>query len=118
MSLTELDISEEAIERFLAADDGEPVVLVNLVRLRRGGENAYLRYGEAVGPLLARVGAEIVYSGSWRGALIGPDHWDYAVVARYPRRRALADLVHDPEFQAAAPLRHDALEAGLLYAFA
>ena len=33
MSLTELDISEEAIERFLAADDGEPVVLVNLVRM-------------------------------------------------------------------------------------
>ena len=118
MSLTELDISDEAIERFLASDDGEPVVLVNLVRLRPGGEDAYLRYGEAVGPLLARVGAEIVYSGSSRGVLIGADRWDHAVVARYPRRRALAELVRDPEFAAAAPLRHDALEAGLLYAFA
>lgn len=118
MRVTELDIPEEAIERFLAEDDGEPVVLVNLVRLRAGGEDAYRRYGEVVGPLLARVGAEVVYSGLWRGALIGPDRWDFAVVARYPRRSALADLVHDPEFEAAAPLRHEALEAGLLYAFA
>jgi hypothetical protein len=40
MLVTELDISEEAIERFLADDDGEPVVLVNLVRIRPGGESA------------------------------------------------------------------------------
>jgi uncharacterized protein (DUF1330 family) len=118
MRVTELDISEQAIEDFLAGDDGEPVVLVNLVRIRSGGEDAYRRYGEVVGPLLARVGAEIVYSGSWRGALIGSDRWDRAVVARYPRRSALAELVRDPEFQAATPLRHDAVEAGLLYAFA
>ena len=118
MRVTELDISEEAIERFLAEDDGEPVVLVNLVRLRPGGEDAFRRYGEAVAPLLARVGTEIIYSGALRAALIGPDRWDRAVVARYPRRAALAELVRDPEFQAAAPLRHEALEAGLLYAFA
>jgi hypothetical protein len=39
-------------------------------------------------------------------------------VTRYPRRAALAELVRDPEFEAAAPLRHEALDAGILCAFA
>jgi uncharacterized protein (DUF1330 family) len=113
-----LDITPDALERFLATDDGLPVVLVNLVRLRAGGQDAYRRYAAVVGPLLGRVGAEVLYAGEARGVLIGDEDWDYAAVTRYPRRAALAELVRDPEFEAAAPLRHEALEAGILYAFA
>lgn len=112
-----LDISEEALERFLADDDGEPVVLVNLVRLRPGADAAYRRYADSVGPLLARVGAELVYAGEARGMLIGDERWDLAVVMRYPSRDALARLVRDPEFIGTTPLRHAALEAGILHAF-
>ncbi len=111
-----LDITPEALERFLAGGDG-PVVLVNLVRLRPGGADAHRRYGAVVGPLLTRVGAEVLYSGSAAGALIGEDSWDLVAVTRYPSREALARLVHDPEFEAAAPFRHEALEDGVLYAF-
>src|SRR6185437_43979 len=50
--------------------------------------------------------------------LIGDEAWDVAVVTRYPSRRALAELVRDPEFEATTPLRHAALEAGILHAFA
>jgi uncharacterized protein (DUF1330 family) len=111
-----LDISADALERFLEADDG-PVVLVNLVRLRPGGEDAYRRYGEAVAPLLTRHGAQLVYAGSAQGTLIGNEAWDYAAVTRYPSRTALAGLVRDPEFEATTPLRHEALEDGILHAF-
>jgi uncharacterized protein (DUF1330 family) len=113
-----LDVDADALARFLAEDDGEPVVLVNLVRVRAGGEAAYRAYGAAVAPLLERVGAELLYAGTARGCLIGDEPWDVAVVTRYPSRRALAELVRDPEFEAAAPLRHEALEAGILHAFA
>ena len=111
-----LDITADALEHFLEADDG-PVVLVNLVRLRPGGEDAYRRYGEAVAPLLARHGAQLVYAGSAQGTLIGDEAWDYAAVTRYPSRTALAGLVRDPEFELTTPLRHEALEDGILHAF-
>jgi len=111
-----LDVTPEALERFLAGGDG-PVVLVNLVRLRDGGADAYRRYGEAVAPLLARHGGELLYAGSPVATLIGDVDWDVAAVTRYPSRSALAALVRDPEFEATTPLRHEALEDGILYAF-
>jgi uncharacterized protein (DUF1330 family) len=111
-----LDITPDSLERFLEAGDG-PVVLVNLVRLRPGGEDAYRRYGEAVAPLLARHGAKLIYAGSAQGMLIGDETWDFAAVTRYPSRTALAGLVRDPEFEATTRLRHEALENGILHAF-
>lgn len=69
-----LDVTPEALDRFLAGGEG-PVVLVNLVRLQPGGDDAY------------------------------------------PSRQALAELLHDPAFEAATPLRHEAVADGLLYAF-
>jgi uncharacterized protein (DUF1330 family) len=111
-----LDITPDVLERFLEDDDG-PVVLVNLVRLRLGGEEAYRRYGEAVAPLLARHGAKLVYAGSALGTLIGDESWDFAAVTEYPSREALAGLVNDPDFEATTPLRHAALEDGILHAF-
>lgn len=113
---TGLDITGDAVERFLAGPEG-PVTLVNLVRLRPGGEEAYRRYAAVVGPLLARHGAEVVFAGKGAGTLIGEEDWDLAAVTRYPSRKALADLVADPQFEAAAPLRHEALGAGVLHAF-
>ena len=92
-------------------------MLVNLVRMRPGGEAAYARYRDAVGPLAARVGAEVVYAGEAAGTLIGDEDWDLAYVVRYPSRRAVSDLVTDPEFEALAALRHEALAGGILHAF-
>jgi len=114
--VAELDVTDEALDDFLAAGEG-PFVLVNLVRIKEGGEEAYRLYGETVGPLLAKHGAEPIYAGTALAALIGDERWDVAVVTRYPNRTALAALLHDPEFVAHAALRHAALDAGLLYAF-
>jgi uncharacterized protein (DUF1330 family) len=112
-----LDVEPEPLARFLEGDEG-PVVLVNLVRLRPGGEAAYERYRDAIAPVAVRHGAELVYSARCVGTLIGDDEWDLVVLTRYPSRSALADLVADPEFEAAKALRHEALADGILYASA
>jgi uncharacterized protein (DUF1330 family) len=111
-----LDVTPEALERFLSGEGG-PVVLVNLVKVRPGGVAAYERYREAVGLLAARVGAEVIYAGTAAGTLIGERDWDPGHVVRYPSRQAVADLVRAPEFEALASLRHEALEGGILHAF-
>ena len=114
-----LDITAAALDAFLSGGADDPVVLVNLVRLRADGLDAYNRYLQAVGPCLARVGASAVWVGDGveHGDLIDDVRFDRAAVVRYPSRRALAALLEDPDFVAAAPLRHEALEAGILHAF-
>ncbi len=115
----ELDITDAALEAFLAEAGDGPVVLVNLVRIRSGGRAAYDRYLEAIGPSVAGVGATAVWLGEAvpRGNLIDEVGYDRAAVVRYPDRQAVAALLVDPAFIAAAPLRHEALEAGILHAF-
>lgn len=59
------------LDRFLAEDDGKPVVMLNLLRFRPdGGRERYFEYVNRVGPLVARYGAEIIYAGDgcrrWR----------------------------------------------------
>ena len=111
-----LDVSGEALERLLQEGEGE-VVLINLVRLRAGGAEAYQQYQAAVAPIAARHGAAAIFAGPGVGTLIGDDAWDLGVVTRYPSRQALADLVNDPDFVDLTDLRHQALEGGVLYAF-
>jgi uncharacterized protein (DUF1330 family) len=111
-----LDIPPDAVAALLNAGSG-PVTLVNLIRLRPDGAEAYELYMDAVRPALERAGAELVFAGRFEGALIGDERWDYAAVTRYEDRRALERLLADPEFEAATPLRHAALEAGVLHAF-
>lgn len=112
-----LDITPEALTALLESGGG-PVTLVNLIRLRPGGDEAYARYQEAVAPIASKVDSELIYSGRYVGTLIGEESWDYAVITRYADRRELAKLVRDPDFQATTPLRHAALEDGILHAFA
>jgi uncharacterized protein (DUF1330 family) len=112
-----LDITPDALQRLLDAGDG-PVTLVNFIRLRPDGAEAYQRYVDAVAPVIARVEAELIYAGPYISTLIGEERWDYAAVTRYADRGELAKLLADPEFEAATPLRHAALEAGVLHAFA
>jgi uncharacterized protein (DUF1330 family) len=112
-----LDITPAALQRLLDAGGG-PVTLVNLIRLRQDGAQAYQRYLDAVAPAIARVDAELIYAGPYVSTLVGDERWDHAAVTRYADRRELAKLLTDPEFEAATPLRHAALEAGVLHAFA
>lgn len=59
-----ISFTRENLDRFLSEDNGEPVVMLNLLRFQAdGGRERYLEYLNMAGPLVSRYGAEILYAG-------------------------------------------------------
>ena len=105
------------LDRFLAEDDGKPVVMLNLVRFRPdGGRERYLEYLNMAGPLVSRYGAEIVYAGDGATPLAAEpgQAWDAVALVRYPTRRAFAAMIADPDYESADPVRMSALAEAIL----
>jgi hypothetical protein len=57
--------------------------------------------------LVASHGGEIVYAGYAGPALASEpgQSWEAVALVRYPNRRAFADLLHDPAYEAADRMR-------------
>ena len=106
------------LKRFLAEDPGGPVVMLNLLRFREGGEADYREYGRRLEPFLAELGAEVLYVGDCSTVLVAPpEHeWDAVLVVRYPSREAFSRMVANPAYQEITGLRTGALEAAVLQA--
>lgn len=105
------------LDRFLSEDDGQPIVMLNLLRFKPdGGRDRYLDYLAMAGPLVQRHGAEIVYAGDGETALAAEpgQSWDAVALVQYPSRRAFADLVADPDYAKADPVRLSALVEAVL----
>ncbi|HEY1862547.1 MAG TPA: DUF1330 domain-containing protein [Roseiarcus sp.] len=113
-----LTLIQDEFERFLQEDDGEPVVMLNLLRFHAdGGRERYSEYLSVAGPLAARYGAKIVTVGDSLPALSAEDGqaWDAMALVRYPSRQAFASMVRDPEYrEKAAPLRAASLSEAVL----
>jgi uncharacterized protein (DUF1330 family) len=113
-----IDPSRADLDRFLADDDGGPVVMLNLLRFRPdGGRERYAEYSAAVGrEHLPRVGGELLYAGSGVAAVVAEDGqaWDAVLLVRYPSRQAFLEMVTDPAYQAITHLRTEALEEAVL----
>ena len=102
-------------------DDG-PIQMLNLIRLRdkavykdgtdATGAQAYATYGRKSGPIFARLGGRIVWSGAPKLVLIGPEdeRWDVAFIAEYPSASAFFALINDPEYKANVHHRQAAVE--------
>lgn len=96
-------------------DDG-PVVMLNLLAFKPdGGRETYDRYGEAVAPLLERVGGRIVYAGRPAPAMIGAESWDLVALVEYPSRAAFMEMIGSPDYREIAHLRAEALSRGELH---
>lgn len=110
-------VNEEGFAALAArADDGSPVVMLNLLAFEPdGGEERYMEYGAAIAPLLEQAGGRIVFAGVPSAALLGDDSWDLVALVEYPSRRAFLDMVGSPEYQAIAHLRTEALTKGELH---
>lgn len=116
-----IDPTPETFGAFMSEDDGEPVVMLNLLRYKPdGGRERYERYIEAARPFLEAVGGEVVYAGECSSLLVGPDahRWNTIALARYPSRKAFAEMVSNPDYQAITQLRTEALEEAVLHATA
>ncbi|RRJ83951.1 DUF1330 domain-containing protein [Aestuariirhabdus litorea] len=94
------------------APKGVPVVMLNLLSFRDqanyadgtqcSGREAYARYGKAALGPLGKAGASVIWSGSARGTVIGPDEeqWDQVLLVRYPSVEAFLAMVTSAEYQA------------------
>lgn len=105
-------ISAADLERFLAEDDGKPVVMLNLLRFAPdGGRERYFEYTALARPIVARYGAEFVFVGDGKAALCAEpgQSWDCVALVRYPNRRAFTTMIADPEYQRAFPVLLSAL---------
>lgn len=116
-----IDPDREAFDAFKDLPRDQPIHMLNLVRYREiaayedgtkaSGAEAYRAYGKASGPVFARVGGEIVWSGRPEIMLIGPaeEHWDAVFIAAYPNAAAFLEMVTDPEYRKAVKHRQAAV---------
>lgn len=98
------------------ADDGSPVVMLNLLAFRpEGGRERYEEYGAAVAPLLEKAGGRIVWFGAPAAPLLGDGSWDLVVLVEYPTRQAFLDMVSSEGYRVIEHLRSEALVKGELH---
>jgi uncharacterized protein (DUF1330 family) len=134
MTQTFIDPSRANFDAFKALPRDEPIHMLNLLRYRekaeypegdaRGslgwsGRRAYEEYGRTSGVVFKRVGGRIVWRGSFRAVVIGPEdlRWDDAFVAEYPSASAFLEMVSDAEYQQAVVNRTAALADSRLVRF-
>lgn len=107
----------EQFQQLASSPDEGPVVMLNLLKFRRGsgdapeGAQSYGRYAEAAAEMIRARGGRIVWQGRADQVLIGdPDEdWDVVALVEYPSRRAFIEMVSAPNYQEA----HRDREAGL-----
>lgn len=107
-----VDPTREQFSAFMKLPDEGPIWMLNLIRLRKtakygdgreaSGADAYRDYARTSEPFFKGVGGKIVWSGSPKAVLIGPEkeRWDLAFVAEYPSAAAFGDMVKNPGYQA------------------
>jgi uncharacterized protein (DUF1330 family) len=110
-------LNEEGFAAFTArAGDGKPVVMLNLLSFEPdGGRERYEEYGEAVAPLLEKVGGRMVFLGQPAAALLGDESWDQVVLVEYPSRQAFLEMIGSEEYREVGHLRTEALTKGELH---
>ena len=126
-----IDPDRIQFEAFKALDRDHPIEMLNLVKFRAKaayptdheladadltGAQAYHHYGVETAPIIARLGASILWRGSYQTTLIGPqdEAWDEVFIARYPTAHAFLEMVTDPVYQAAVIHRQAAVETSRL----
>ncbi len=110
--------NSDAFQSFAQSPAETPVVMLNLLKFKPGGEASYDAYLTAVEPLLAKVGGDVVYHGNGAENLIGRDDdgWDRVLLIRYPNRKALMEMANSAAYKAIFHLREAAVTASVLLA--
>jgi uncharacterized protein (DUF1330 family) len=113
-----VDPRGQDLKRYIEQDPGGPVVMLNLLKYRAGGEQSYRAYSAALKDYLPNIGAEVLYVGDCSTVLVAPAGWDWdaVLIVRYPSRQAFSEMVRDPAYQAVTHLRTEALTEAVLQA--
>ena len=119
--------NEEQLKGFTDEPEKGPIKMLNLIKLKNyaeyadgretnlSGLEAYMLYGEETKEHLKKVGAKIIFSGQVSRLMIGEadDMWDLVAIAEYPNRKAMLEMIMDPNYQESAKHREAGLEGQL-----
>ena len=119
--------NDQQMAGFLEEGEGQPIYMVNLLKFKDKatypdkretdltGEEAYAIYGQEVRKHLEKVGAKPIFSGKVSRLMLGEveDLWDTVAIAMYPNRKAMLDMLSDPEYIKSAQHRVAGLEGQL-----
>jgi uncharacterized protein (DUF1330 family) len=112
------------IKELMESADDKPFVMVNLLKFREKtetgetGREAYDRYGRNTLPILAEIGARVLWFGSVDQVFIGAEHdrWDQVLLVQYPSRKAFLNMISRPDYTKVHHDREMALENSALLA--
>ena len=119
--------NDQQIAGFLEEGKDQPIYMVNLLKFKDKaeypdkretdltGEEAYAIYGQEVRKHLEKVGGQPIFSGKVSRLMLGEveDLWDVVAIATYPNRKAMLDMLSDPEYIKSAQHRVAGLEGQL-----
>ena len=119
--------NDEQMKGFMEGDIDTPIYMVNLLKFKDKaeyedgretnltGEEAYSIYGQEVVKHLAKVGGKLVFGGRISRLMIGEveDLWDSVAIAQYPSRKAMLEMLMDPDYQKSEEHREAGLEGQL-----
>ena len=119
--------NEDQIKGFSEQGGDKPIYMVNLLKFKEKasypdkretnltGEEAYAIYAEEVAEHLAKVGGKPVFGGEVERLMLGEveDLWDKVAIAMYPSRKAMLQMINDPDYIVSAQHRVAGLEGQL-----
>jgi len=110
--------TQEQIQALLADPAPGPVVMVNLLRFKPGGEVAYRRYADAMRKLVEGRGGRFLWSGRVTAQVVGSGGEGFEIVGlvEYPSRKAFVEIATSPEVAAIGVHRAEGLEGQWLLA--
>jgi uncharacterized protein (DUF1330 family) len=108
----------ERLQSLIARLGDDPVVMLNLLKFKPGGEESYRRYGQEFAAPMQKYApqTQVVFYARCEELLIGHEEWDRIILVRYPSMKAFAALTSSAEYGAIAHFRTQAIERAVLYA--
>tara|TARA_B100001173_G_scaffold181575_1_gene156721 strand:- start:388 stop:813 length:426 start_codon:yes stop_codon:yes gene_type:complete len=119
--------NETQLKEFNDQAEDQPIFMVNLLKFKQKaeypdkretnltGEEAYAIYGQEVKEHLAKVGGKPIFGGNVERLMLGEveDLWDKIAIAMYPSRKAMLEMIMDPDYIKSAQHRVAGLEGQL-----
>jgi len=94
-----LQPTREQIQALLADPSDGPVVMLNLLRFKPGGEAEYLRYARAMRKIVEGRGGRFLWGGRVTAQVLGSGGEGFEVVGlvEYPSRKAFVEIATSKE---------------------
>ena len=119
--------NDKQMKEFTEGDIDTPIYMVNLLKFKNkaeyedgrktnlSGEEAYAIYGLEVMEHLKKIGGESIFSGVVNRLMLGEveDLWDWIAVVRYPSRKAMLEMITNPDYLESEKHRSAGLEGQL-----